>query len=179
VDANDRQIFDVQYPKFEYSYTMGFNWKHFDASFQLYGSYGNKVYLYKWGVDPFAQGAQPTTDWYGRWTPQHPSTTMPKIYLGYYGYPKITNVQSTYHLYSASFMRIKNLQLGYTLPAQMIKGLKSVRAFFSVDNLALFTPLKQPTDPERLDISNKPDAWYGFANYPQNRTFTFGASVQF
>ena len=28
-------------------------------------------------------------------------------------------------------------------------------------------------------ISNKPDAWYGFANYPQNRTFTFGASVQF
>ncbi len=179
VDANDRQIFDGQYPKFEYSYTMGFNWKHFDASFQLYGSYGNKVYLYKWGVDPFAQGAPPTTDWYGRWTPQNPSKTMPKIYLGYYGYPKITNVQSTYHLYSASFMRIKNLQLGYTLPAQTIKGLKSVRAFFSVDNLALFTPLKQPTDPERLDINNKPDAWYGFANYPQNRTFTFGASVQF
>jgi TonB-linked SusC/RagA family outer membrane protein len=179
VDANDRSIIPGQYPKFEYSYTMGATWGNFDASVQLYGSYGNKLYLYKWGVDPFAQGAMPTVDWLNRWTPQNPSTTMPKIYPGYYGYPKITNVQSTYHLYNASFMRIKNLQVGYTFPKNLIKGVKSLRVFGSVDNLALFTPLKQATDPERQDINNKPDAWYGFANYPQNRTYTFGASVQF
>jgi TonB-linked SusC/RagA family outer membrane protein len=179
VDANDRSIIPGQYPKFEYSYTMGATWGNFDASVQLYGSYGNKLYLYKWGVDPFAQGAMPTTDWLNRWTPQNPSTTMPKVYMGFYGYPKITNVQSTYHLYNASFMRIKNVQLGYTFPKGLIKGVKSLRIFGSVDNLALFTPLKQATDPERLDINNKPDAWYGFANYPQNRTYTFGASVQF
>ncbi|WP_343112936.1 TonB-dependent receptor [Mucilaginibacter sp.] len=179
VDANDRSIIPGQYPKFEYSYTMGATWGNFDASLQLYGSYGNKLYLYKWGVDPFAQGAMPTTDWLNRWTPQNPSTTMPKVYMGFYGYPKITNVQSTYHLYNASFMRIKNVQLGYTFPKGLIKGVKSIRVFGSVDNLALFTPLKQATDPERLDINNKPDAWYGFANYPQNRTYTFGASVQF
>jgi TonB-linked SusC/RagA family outer membrane protein len=179
VDANDRTVVQGQYPKFEYSYTMGGSWKNFDVSVQLYGSYGNKLYLYKWGTDPFAQGAMPTVDWRNRWTPEHPSTTMPKLYMGYYGYPKITGVQSTFHLYNASFMRIKNVQLGYTLPAQLIKGVKSIRVYCSVDNLALFTPLKQGTDPERLDISNKPDAWYGFANYPQNRTFTFGAAVQF
>jgi TonB-linked SusC/RagA family outer membrane protein len=179
VNANDRSIVEGQYPKFEYSYTMGATWGNFDASLQLYGSYGNKLYLYKWGVDPFAQGAMPTTDWLNRWTPQNPSATMPKIYMGFYGYPKITNQQSTYHLYSASFMRIKNLQVGYTFPAGTIKGVKAVRVFSSVDNLLLFTPLKQGTDPERQDINNKPDAWYGFANYPQNRTITFGASVQF
>ena len=158
---------------------MGANFGNFDASVQLYGSYGTKLYLYKWGVDPFAQGAMPTTDWLDRWTPENPSTTMPKIYMGFYGYPRITNVQSTYHLYSGSFMRIKNVQLGYTLPTGMIKGIRSVRVYAAVDNLALFTPLKVAADPERLDINNKPDAWYGFANYPQNRTFTFGASVQF
>ncbi len=179
VDANDRTVMDGQYPKFEYSYTMGANWKNFDISVQLYGSYGNKVYLYKWGVDPFAQGAPPTEEWVNRWTPQNPSATMPKIYLGYYGYSKITGVQSTYHLYNASFMRIKNIQLGYTIPAKLTHGIKSIRVFSSIDNVALFTPLKQGTDPERLDISNKPDAWYGFANYPQIRTYTFGASVQF
>jgi TonB-linked SusC/RagA family outer membrane protein len=179
VDANDRSIIPGQYPKFEYSYTMGATWGNFDASVQLYGSYGNKLYLYKWGVDPFAQGAMPTTDWLNRWTPQNPSTTMPKIYMGFYGYPKITSVQSTFHLYSASFMRIKNVQVGYTFPHDMIKGVKSLRVFGSVDNLALFTPLKQGADPERQDINNRPDAWYGFAGYPQNRTFTFGASVQF
>jgi len=179
VDANDRSIIPGQYPKFEYSYSMGATWGNFDASVQLYGSYGNKLYLYKWGTDPFAQGAMPTVDWLNRWTPQNPSTTMPKIYMGFYAYPKITNVQSTFHLYNASFMRIKNVQIGYTFPPRMIKGVKSLRVFGSVENLVLFTPLKQATDPERLDINYKPDAWYGFANYPQNRTYTFGASVQF
>jgi hypothetical protein len=145
----------------------------------LYGSQGNKLYLYKWGTDPFAQGAPPTVDWRDRWTPDHPSTTMPKIYMGFYGYPKITNFQSTFHLYDGSFMRIKNIQLGYTFTGKLIRELKNLRFYVSIDNVALFTPLKQGTDPERLDISNKPDAWYGFANYPQNRTFTFGASVQF
>ena len=133
----------------------------------------------KWGIDPFAQGAMPTTDWLNRWTPEHPSTTMPKIYMGFYGYPRITNVQSTYYLYSASFMRIKNLQIGYTFPQGFVKGIRSLRVYSAVDNLALFTPLKKGTDPERLDINTKPDAWYGFANYPQNRTITLGASVQF
>ncbi|HTI12403.1 MAG TPA: TonB-dependent receptor [Puia sp.] len=179
VDVNDRTVVPGQYPKFEYSYTMGASWKGFDASIQLYGSEGNKIYLYKWGTDPFAQGAPPTTDWRGRWTPANPSRTMPKIYMGYYGYPKITGVQSTFHLYDASFMRIKNVMIGYTIPPRVIKGIRSVRIYISVDNAALFTPLKQGTDPERLDINNKPDAWYGFANYPQNRTYTFGASIQF
>jgi hypothetical protein len=179
VDANDRKVVEGQYPKFEYSYTMGCNWKNFDASIQLYGSQGNKLYLSKWGVEPFAQGAPPTKEWLDRWTQTNPSTTMPKIYLGFYGYPKITNIQSTYHLFEASFMRIKNIQLGYTIPSGFIKGIQSLRVYFSADNVAVFTPLKQGTDPERLDINNKPDAWYGFANYPQNRTFNFGLSVKF
>ena len=179
VDANDRTVVPGQYPNFEYSYTMGASYKGFDASVQLYGSEGIKDYLYKWGTDPFAQGAPPTTDWLNRWTPAHPSTTMPKIYMGYYGYPKITGVQSTFHLYDASFMRIKNVMVGYTIPPRVLKGIKSLRLYFTVDNAALFTPLKQGTDPERLDINNNPSAWYGFANYPQNRTYTFGASVQF
>ena len=179
VNADDRKVIPGQYPKFEYSYNMGGSWKNFDASMQLYGSYGNKLYLSKWGVEPFAQGSPPTKDWLNRWTPENHSTTMPKIYMGFYGYPKITNIQSTFHVFEASFMRIKNIQLGYTIPSNIIKGVKTLRVYFSADNVALFTPLKQGTDPERLDISNKPDAWYGFANYPQNRTFNFGLSVKF
>lgn len=179
VDSKDRKVIPGQYPKFEYSYNMGGSWRNFDASMQLYGSYGNKLYLSKWGVEPFAQGSPPTKEWLNRWTQQNPSNTMPKIYMGFYGYPKITNIQSTFHVFEASFMRIKNIQLGYTLPSNFIKGVKTLRVFFSADNVAVFTPLKQGTDPERLDISNKPDAWYGFANYPQNRTYNFGVSVKF
>lgn len=178
VNSDDRVVEPGQYPSFQYSLSFGGSFKRFDLNVQLYGSEGNKLYLYKWGTDPFAQGAPPTTDWLNRWTPTHPSATMPKIYLGFYGYPKITNYQSTFHLYDASYLRVKNVQLAYHLPT-FVNGIKSLRVYFSVDNLALFTPLKQGTDPERLNLSNKPDAWYGFANYPQNRTFTFGATVEF
>jgi hypothetical protein len=76
-------------------------------------------------------------------------------------------------------MRIKNVMVGYTIPPRALTGIKSLRLYFTVDNAALFTPLKQGTDPERLDINNNSSSWYGFANYPQNRTYTFGASVQF
>jgi len=179
VNADDRKVVPGAYPNFQYSLSFGGSYKRFDLNVQLYGSEGNKLYLYKWGVDPFAQGAPPTTDWLNRWTPAHPSATMPKLYLGFYGYPKITNYQSTFHLYNASYMRIKNVQVAYHIPVQSFSWVRGLKVYFTVDNLALFTPLKQPTDPERLDISSKPDAWYGFANYPQNRTFTFGASVQF
>ena len=179
VNADDRKVVPGTYPNFQYSLSFGGSYKRFDLNVQLYGSEGNKLYLYKWGVDPFAQGAPPTTDWLNRWTPAHPSATMPKLYLGFYGYPKITNYQSTFHLYNASYLRIKNVQLAYHIPVQTFNWVKGLKVYLTVDNLALFTPLKQPTDPERLDISNKPDAWYGFANYPQNRTFTFGASVTF
>jgi len=176
VDADDRTVVSGQYPDFEYSFNTGASWKGFDISVQLYGSHGVKLYMDKWGVDPFTQGSMPTTDWLNRWTPAHPSTTMPKIYVGF-NYPKITNVASTYYLRDGSFMRIKNVQVGYTIPAKVTRGIRSVRIYFSGDNMALFSPLKG-ADPERL-IDSRGSGWYGFVNYPQNRTFTFGASVQF
>ena len=175
IDANDRTVVSGMYPDFEYSFNTGASWKRFDISVQLYGSHGMKLYMDKWGVDPFTQGSMPTTDWLNAWTPAHPSTTMPKIYVGF-NYPKITSVASTYYLKDGSFMRIKNVQVGYTIPGKTIKGIQSLRVYFSGDNLALFSPLKW-VDPER--INNRGDGWYGFVNYPQNRTFTFGASIQF
>ena len=107
---------------------------------------------------------------------KHLPDTMPKIYVGF-NYPKITSVASTYYLRDGSFMRIKNVQVGYTIPAKVTRGIRSVRIYFSGDNVALFSPLKG-ADPERLN-DGRGSGWYGFVNYPQNRTFTFGASVQF
>jgi len=86
----------------------------------------------------------------------------------------VQNYASTYFLKDASFLRLKNIQLGYTLPVETIRraGLKSLRVYFTADNV--FTASKFPgLDPERTSVSGS------YVSYPQNRTFTFGASVMF
>lgn len=168
----DRTYIDGKYPSFQYTANLGLNWKNFDFSAMLYGSEGQKVYVSGWGAEPFRQGSMPTTDWRNRWTPTNPTNTMPKIYMAD-GYAPVQGYPSTYFLKSAAFLRVKNLQLGYTLPASLTSkaAMKSLRLYFAADNV--FTISDYPgLDPERAGDGQ-------YATYPQIRTFTFGASVQF
>lgn len=172
IDDKDRTYVKGKYPSYQYAVNLGANWKSFDFSAQIYGSEGQKIYVSGWGIEPFRQGSVPTTDWRNRWTPTNPSTTMPKIYVAD-GYAPVQNYASTYFLKDASFMRLKNIQLGYSLPANVISkiGAKMLRVYFVADNV--FTSSKYPgLDPERVGSGL-------YVAYPQLQTFTFGATVQF
>lgn len=172
IDDKDRTYVDGKYPAYQYNFTLGFDWKGFDLSAQLYGSQGQKIYVSGWGIEPFRQGSVPTTDWRNRWTPDNPSTTMPKLYVAD-GYAPVQNYASTYFLKDASFTRLKNIQIGYTLPLKIVSkaSMKSLRVYFAADNV--FTISKYPgLDPERVSGGQ-------YVTYPQLRTFTFGATVQF
>ena len=173
IDDKDRTYVSGRYPAYQYAINLSAGYKGFDFSAQLFGSQGQKIYVNGWGIEPFRQGSVPTTDWLQRWTPEHPSNTMPKIYVAD-SYPAVQNYASTYFLKDASFLRLKNIQLGYTFPASLAKqvGMKMARIYFTADNV--FTASKFPgLDPERTSASGT------YLSYPQNRTFTFGASVQF
>ena len=98
---------------------------------------------------------------------------MPKIYVAD-GYAPIQNYASTYFLKDASFMRLRAIQLGYSFAPNIINkvGAKSLRIYFVGDNV--FTISKFPgLDPERTSSSGT------YVTFPQIKTFTFGASVQF
>ncbi|WP_207632803.1 TonB-dependent receptor [Foetidibacter luteolus] len=173
IDAQDRTYTPGRYPSYQYSFNLGASWKGFDFNAQFYGSKGQMIYVNGWGIEPFRQGSLPTTDWRNRWTPENPSTTMPKIYVAD-SYPAVQNYASTYFLKSGTYIRLKNIQLGYTIPPAIVSraGVKSLRLYFTADNV--FTVSKFPgLDPERTSISGN------YVGYPQNKTFTFGASVQF
>ncbi|TKK65834.1 TonB-dependent receptor [Ilyomonas limi] len=173
INTDDRTYTGGRYPSFQYAINLGASFKGFDFSAQLFGSQGQKIYVNGWGIEPFRQGSLPTTDWLNRWTPENHSTTLPKIYVAD-SYPAVQNYASTYFLKDASFLRLKNVQLGYTLPASIMSkaGIKNLRVFVSADNV--FTASKFPgLDPERTSFSST------YVSYPQNRTITFGASVQF
>jgi TonB-linked SusC/RagA family outer membrane protein len=172
IDDKDRTYTKGKYPTIQYAVNLGASWKNFDLSAQLYASAGQKIYVNGWGIEPFRQGSVPTTDWRNRWTPENHSTTMPKIYVAD-GYAPVQYYASTYFLKDASFMRLRNVQLGYNLPVATIAkaGIKSLRVYFTADNV--FTISKFPgLDPERVGDGN-------YVTYPQTKTYTFGALVQF
>jgi TonB-linked SusC/RagA family outer membrane protein len=172
IDDKDRTYTSGKYPSFQYAVNLGASWKNFDLSAQLYASEGQKIYVNGWGIEPFRQGSVPTTDWRNRWTPENHSNTMPKIYVAD-GYQPVQYYASTYYLKDASFIRLRNVQLGYNLPTTKIAraGIKSLRVFFTADNV--FTISKFPgLDPERVGDGN-------YVTYPQTKTYTFGAMVQF
>ncbi|HLZ87249.1 MAG TPA: TonB-dependent receptor [Puia sp.] len=177
VNANDRVIVPGVFPKFEYSFNAGASWKNFDLAIFLYGSYGQKQFIGGWGIQPFDQGSPPPKSFLNAWTPANHSTTIPLLYITGQGNASsnITSA-STYYLKDASFLRIKNVQLGYTLPASMAKhiAMSSLRIYFAGDNLVTFTKFPG-LDPERaLGNGN-----VRFVVHPQNQVFSFGVKAVF
>jgi hypothetical protein len=178
IDSKDRVIVPGVFPKFDYSFNASASWKNFDMTIFLYGSYGQKIYANGWGVQPFNQGSPPTYDWLNAWTPSNPSTTMPLIYLTGSSSDANSNIgsASTYYLKDGSFLRIKNLQVGYTLPKSIAThiAMSSLRVFASGDNLATFTKFKG-LDPERVPSSSN----NRYVVHPQNQVFSFGVKAVF
>lgn len=173
VNDDDRVPISGRYPKFNYAFNWSSNWKGFDLSAQFQGVYGVKYFVNNWGTIPFVQGSPPTTDWRDRWTTTNPSTTMPRIYCGWGLEPQSIGRNSSWYLQDGSYLRLKNLTFGYTLPDQLFQnaGITRLRVYFSGDNLVTFT--KYPgLDPERGGSGY-------FVNYPQNKIYSFGINVTF
>lgn len=172
VNDDDRTYLGGQYPDFEYSFNFSSNWKNFDLSFFFQGVEGRKIFVNNWGIQPFVQGSPPTTSWRDRWTPENPSTTMPKIYWGFNAPDKVRR-NSSYYLQDASYLRLKNITIGYSLPDEVIQRLniKKLRLYVSGDNLLTFTNYFG-LDPERGGSGN-------FLNYPQNKVYALGLNIIF
>ena len=172
INDDDRIPMGGQYPDLEYSFRFNANWKGFDFSFLFQGVEGRKLFVNDWGTIPFVQGTPPTTDWRDRWTESNPSTNMPRVYFGWNAPSKISR-NSSWFLQDASYLRLKNLTLGYSLPQSFSQrlGIEKIRFYFSGDNLLTFTDYPG-LDPERAESGS-------MVNYPQNKIYSFGINLKF
>ena len=102
------------------------------------------------------------------WTVSNPNGDIPNPY----GSPTNKENNSRY-IESGAYLRLKNLQIGYTLPATMVRkvGLSRCRIYLSANNLFTITPYSG-YDPE---VGGGID----YGNYPQSRTFMLGANINF
>ena len=174
INADDRIVFDGAHPKFFYGGSLTLSWRNFDLSTFFQGVHGLTNFTRNWGMSPFTQGSPPTMDLVNnRWTPDNPTNTHPAIFRGgqWSSYKPVEGTNSTFNLHNASYFRLKNLRIGYTLPSNIVQkiGLKNAQVYFSGDNLITITDYPG-ADPERITSGH-------FSVYPQLRTMALGINV--
>ena len=173
-DPGDRKVIGNNTPRFSFGLTLNAEWRGFDASVFLQGV-GKRDYMfssasnYFWGFAGNQEHSTYYTIHTDRWSEDNPDGYYPRAYFN----TTKNQLPQTRYLQNASYMRIKNLQLGYTLPKTITDKIKFQRArlFINVENLATFTSLPDIIDPEIIS----PDAKI----YPLRRTWGVGANITF
>lgn len=194
-NPGDRKILGNTQAHLQYGFSFGFDFFGFDVSAFFQGT-GNHYWYPQaeartfWG--PYGGGfaTYMQEDIMKKiWSEENPDAYFPRPRAYYAGgstkYP-LTVVNSRY-LQNVRYLRFKNLTVGYTLPSKLTKkiGIDSIRAYFSGENLAYWSPVKKinPTvDPEGCfarydsdgDVSNNNRMWY-----PWQKTFMFGIDITF
>lgn len=180
ITGDDRVFFGNPNPDFTYGLNLGLTWKDFDLSAFFFGSQGNEIFNYnRWWLDfwPSFQNQKSADLLYNSWTPENTDATTPKA-SNKSNFSN--NTQSvSYYVEDGSFFRLRNVQLGYTLPTDAIAKVGLSKARIYVQGVNLFTATKYSgIDP---DINNGGDTAFGvdFGNYPLVKQFIFGLNVSF
>lgn len=162
-------------PLFFGGITNTFNYKGFDLSFMFQFNYGNDVYnatrLY--GNTTMEKNYNMMAEVAGRWTETNASNSVPK-YNGY-----IKNEVYSRFIEDGSFLRLKNLTFGYTLPQKLTRKIyvSKLRLYFSAQNLFVVTGYSG-YDPEVSVASSSPTTpALDWGAYPKSRVFTFGIDL--
>ncbi|WP_315814871.1 hypothetical protein [Paraflavitalea speifideaquila] len=180
IDNFDRTILGSANPKFIYGVTNTFNYKNFDLSVFVHGSVGNKLL----NMSRMNLEWNRTTESLKRWTPSNPNTDIPRN--GFY-YSKYGGYVNSHFIENASFLRMRNVTLGYTVPANS-KIFQSLRLYATVENLFTITKYSG-WDPE-VDTKGyesnstggqtaNAGAGLDFNSYPSMRSFTIGVNLNF
>jgi hypothetical protein len=178
IDASDITFIGSPLPKFTYGLTNKFNYKNFDASIFLVGSYGAKIFNFmRWQLEKMdnAYYNQLTTVM-DRYTSNNTNGKLPRF--------TNTNVNNVYmsdrYVENGSFLRIQNIAVGYRLPASILGKAKisNARIYISVQNVHTFTNYSG-YDPEVGMFNNNIRLMNVDAgHYPNPRTFTIGANIE-
>jgi TonB-linked SusC/RagA family outer membrane protein len=145
IDANDRVVIGNPYPRWIYGFSVGFEFKGFDLNATLQGVSKLDRILNSNGQLPLeGDRNNGLAYWINRWTPENPSTTLPRV-------GGINNAQfSDFYVEDVSYLRLRNIELGYNLPINISErvGIQRLRIFVSGQNLLTFTKFEN-FDPER------------------------------
>ncbi|HEY9543940.1 MAG TPA: TonB-dependent receptor [Prevotella sp.] len=182
-DTGDQRIIGNSMPRYRFGITLDAAWKGFDFLIFMQGV-GKRDF---WDSSPYSVGAN-VNMWQAAAFKEHLDYWRPATDKnfgpnpgGFYPRPLFASGGKNFYvsdryLQDASYMRIKNIQLGYTLPLSLTNkiGANRVRVYFSAENLCTFTKMNKIFDPEATGGD-----WGPGKIYPLQRTISFGLNVNF
>ncbi|QCO47800.1 SusC/RagA family TonB-linked outer membrane protein [Elizabethkingia sp. 2-6] len=169
---NDRRLTGKSIlPKYQGGFGLSAEYKGFflDATFTFQASIWKYDNMLSWMTLPSyaAAGHNVSSDLLRAWTPDNRNTDIPALNTLDYG------SLSDRLLYDSSFIKFRNLQIGYSIPKEMLKDrfVKSLKVFIQGENLAVWSKWRG-WDPEGITAS-------ALSIYPNPRTFTIGTNIEF
>ena len=175
ITDEDQTMIGKGMPDWTFGFNFAADWKGFDFSMMLQGVIGNKIFDATRRTDiDFTN----LPSWMlGRWTGEGTSNKYPIFRIG-----DTTNNWRSSDLYltDGSYLRLKNIQLGYTLPRAITQRIRiqRLRLFVAADNLITFTKYAG-FDPEIPNGNNGTSLGVDYGVYPQARTWTIGCNLGF
>ena len=176
IDDYDRTIIGCGQPLHTGGFNNSFNWKNFDLNIFFSWSYGNDILNANRLI--FESGWKAQTNqlasYAGRWTPDNPTSDIPRA--GATG----SEEYSSRVIEDGSFLRLKNVSLGYTIPSRQLRkaGISSLRVYVSADNIWTLTNYSGP-DPEVSTRNSVLTPGFDWSAYPRAYGFTAGVNITF
>ncbi|HEY9003549.1 MAG TPA: TonB-dependent receptor [Mucilaginibacter sp.] len=178
INDQDKVYMGSPFPNFEYGFGFNLSYKNFDINAFFQGTQGNKIYNgLRQDLESMSLEFNYSTSTLKAWTPQNTNTTVPRAVIDD---PNFNDQTSSRFLESGSYMRLKTLQIGYTLTDNMKRRLKvnSLRIYVSGDNV--FTITKYTgfnPDLGRTGSIFDRGVDFGHVAYPLARTFSVGLQL--
>lgn len=175
LNGDDRVYTNSTEPVYTFGLNLTAGWKGFDLSLMFNGAAkvarlfdSHEVY------GAFSGDAgHPASIWKDAWTETNKDASMPRIFTDTNSPSSSRSAQSTFWLQNTNYLRLKNLQFGYTLPKSLLSnwGVENVRFYYSVENLFTIDNMKISIDPEATSQR--------LSSYPLLRTHAFGVNITF
>jgi hypothetical protein len=172
ITPDDRTVIGHQNPVWSYGFNFRLAFKGIDLLALFQGAADFNGYSSEELAAPFFNTSGLQARWTDRWTPDNPDASMPRIYVST---GPSTSTNNTFWMFDRSYLRMKNLQIGYTLPQSIIANtfIQSLRVYANGSNL--FTV----TDFPYLDPERPPGADRGTNSYPNLRILSAGVNIKF
>ena len=171
-DDSDKTYLGSAIPDFTMGFAFNFKLKGFDFSGNVYAALGQEIIRNYERQQPYANQLAYVID---RWTGEGSTNEHPRLTTG----PTNNNLFSDYYVEDGSFVRLRNLQFGYTLPSTLLRKihLESLRVYVAANNLITLTRY-MGFDPD-LGSSSVLSAGVDYGMYPQARSLMGGLQIKF
>lgn len=175
LNGKDRVMANSSDPVYTFGLNLNAGWKGFDLSLMFNGAAKvSRLFDAHEVYGAFSGDAgHPASIWKDAWTETNHDASMPRIFTDTNSPSSSRNAVSTFWLQNTNYLRLKNLQLGYTLPKSLLAnwGIDNVRFYYSVENLFTIDNMKINIDPEATSQR--------LSSYPLLRTHAFGVNITF